>query len=278
MALVSVIIPTFNRSFKLERAVNSVLTQGFKDLELIVVDDGSTDDTEKVLERYNHCLEYIKHPFNKGVSAARNTGIGCARSPWVAFLDSDDYWLKDKLTAQLEMIENIPDMVACQTEEIWIRGGVRVNPRKKHKKTSGNIFVQSLKMCMITPSSVIIRKRVLDKIGLFDDTFPAAEDYELWLRLSSRFPVYLVDKLLVVKEGGHKDQLSRSFSGMDLLRIKAIIKLLASGTLSKKQARSAIAELSCKCAVYGKGCIKRGRHEEGNFYLSLPERLSQKPP
>jgi glycosyltransferase involved in cell wall biosynthesis len=276
MPTVSVIIPTYNRSRKLIRAVRSVLNQTFKDYEIIVVDDGSSDDTYEALALYMPLIQYIRQPVNRGVSAARNAGIKSAAAPWVALLDSDDYWIKEKLNVQMEFIEENPGTVACQTEEIWKRNGRHVNPKRRHRKPSGNIFAQSLKLCLVSPSSVILRKSLFDEVGLFDETLPAAEDYDLWLRITCRYPIFLIDKGLVVKEGGHYDQLSRRFIGMDRFRIRAIVKLIQSGVLTLDQKRTAIEELSTKCRIYGMGCIKRGRIKEGSFYISLPERISSK--
>lgn len=274
MPKVSVIIPTFNRARKVERAVISVLNQGFRDFEIIVVDDSSTDHTEQTLAKYRSSIKCIRQPVNRGVSAARNIGIHSSKSPWIAFLDSDDYWLRGKLNAQMEFIRRNPGTVACQTEEIWIRSGTRVNPKRKHKKPSGDIFKQSLKLCLVSPSSVILERPVLEEVGFFDETLPAVEDYDLWLRVSCRYPIYLIDEELVVKEGGHEDQLSRRFSGLDRLRIRAIVKLIKSGILSSSQMGAAMEELSVKCRIYGSGCVKRGKTEEGYFYLSLPDRLA----
>ena len=273
MPEVSVIIPTFNRSEKVVRAVSSVLNQSFQDFEIILVDDGSTDNTHEALSKYMSAIHYIKQPKNMGVSASRNRGIRSSVSPWIAFLDSDDYWLKEKLSVQMEFVDQNPHTVACQTEEIWIKNGRRVNPKKRHRKPSGNIYAQSLKLCLVSPSSVIIKRSLFEDVGLFDETLPAAEDFDLWLRISCRHPIFLIDKGLVVKEGGHEDQLSRRFSGMDRFRIKAIVRLIASGMLSQEQTSQAIEELSIKCRIYGEGCIKRGKTQEGNYYLSLPKRL-----
>lgn len=274
MPSVSVIIPTFNRSRRLIRALRSVLKQTFRDYEVILVDDGSNDGTYQALTSYMSLIQYVRQQVNRGVSAARNSGIRRAAAPWIAFLDSDDYWLENKLSVQMEFLKRNPGILACQTEEIWIRDGRRVNPRRKHKKPSGDIFAQSLKLCLVSPSSVVLKRTLLDEIGLFDESLPAAEDYDLWLRISCRYPVHLIDKALVVKEGGHDDQLSRRFIGMDRLRIRAIVKLLRSGTLTPEQRRTAMEELSIKCRIYGEGCIKRGRGREGSFYLSLPGRVS----
>lgn len=274
MHKVSVIIPTFNRPRKVVRAVTSVLNQSLKDFEIIVVDDSSTDNTNQALSKYMASIRYIRHPVNRGVSAARNIGIKSSVAPWIAFLDSDDYWLSEKLYDQMEFIDRNPGNVACQTEEIWIRKGRRVNPKRKHKKPSGDIFKQSLKLCLVSPSSVILKRSLFEEVGLFDETLPAAEDYDLWLRISCRYPIYLIDRELVVKEGGHEDQLSKRFTGMDRFRIRAIVKVIESGILSSDQMRAAMEELSTKCRIYGNGCIKRGKVEEGHFYLSMPERLA----
>ena len=274
MPKISIIIPTFDRAQKVERAVRSVLNQGFKDFEVIIVDDSSTDNTEQTLAKYRSWIKYIRQPVNRGVSAARNTGVNSSIGPWIAFLDSDDYWLSQKLYAQMEFIDRNPGTVACQTGEIWIRRGSRVNPKRKHKKPSGNIFRQSLKLCLVSPSSVILKRSLFEEVGLFDETLPACEDYDLWLRISCRYPIYLIDKELVVKEGGHEDQLSQRFTCMDRFRIRAIVKLIKSGILSSDQIRAAKEELSIKCRIYANGCIKRGKKEEGYFYISLPDRLA----
>jgi glycosyltransferase involved in cell wall biosynthesis len=209
------------------------------------------------------------------VSASRNKGIRNATAPWITFLDSDDYWLKDKLSVQHTFISQNPGIVACQTDEIWIRNGRRVNPKNRHKKPSGDIFSRALRLCLVSPSSVAVKRSVFHEIGCFDESLPVAEDYDLWLRLSCRYPVHLIDKNLIVKNGGHNDQLSRKYHGMDKYRIKSITRLIKSGVLKSDQTRSAIKVLSIKCNIYGKGCIKRGKKEEGAFYLSLPTRLAR---
>lgn len=270
---VSVIIPTFNRAKKVARAVSSVLYQDFTDYEIIVVDDGSTDGTKKAISQFGRQITYIGHSSNLGVSMARNTGIKSSSAPLLAFLDSDDYWLAQKLRVQVQFFETNPDAPACQTEEIWIRKGRRVNPRDRHQKPSGDIFEPSLKLCLVSPSAVMVKRSLLEEVGLFDETLPACEDYDLWLRISCRYPVYLIRKKLVVKEGGNPDQLSYLHKGMDRFRIKSLVKLIRSGALDEEQLRATFQELSFKCTIYGNGCIKRGKLQEGEFYLGLPERL-----
>jgi len=275
MAAVTVIIPTFNRAHKIPRAIASVLYQTFADYEILVVDDGSEDATHEVLTRFRSHIKWITHSKNLGVSAARNTGIRESHSPLIAFLDSDDYWLPDKLAAQISFFSEHPEAVACQTEELWIRRGARVNPMKKHFKPSGEIFEPSLKLCVVSPSAVVVKRSLLEEVGVFDEGFPVCEDYDLWLRVSWKYPIWLIPEPLVIKEGGAFDQLSRSVQGMDRYRIKAIARLLASGCLSERQTEAALKELDFKCRVYGNGCIKRGKKEEGEYYLNLQDSLRQ---
>jgi glycosyltransferase involved in cell wall biosynthesis len=271
MTPVSVVIPTFNRARKVRRAISSVLSQTHNHYEIIVVDDGSSDGTGSSLAPFGDRIEYRAHSANAGVSAARNSGIKAARYPLVTFLDSDDYWLPEKLAVQVRFHEENPDAVASQTDEIWIRRGRRVNPGRRHRKPSGDIFVPSLKLCLVSASAVMIRRPLCDEVGLFDESLPACEDYDLWLRIACRHPIHLIERPLVVKEGGGRDQLSATHKGMDRFRIKAMLKILGSGWLTEEQAEATVRELALKCRIYGNGCLKRGKRGEGEYYLSLPE-------
>jgi glycosyltransferase involved in cell wall biosynthesis len=266
---VSVIIPTYNRAWSLATAVDSVLSQDFDAFETIVVDDGSTDETRALLTDYGAALRVIRQP-NRGVSAARNAGIRAAAAPLVALLDSDDYWLPGKLAAQTAFFDQNPEAVICQTEERWIRNGVRVNPGKRHRKRGGMIFEPSLDMCLVSPSAVMLRRSLFESVGFFDERLPACEDYDLWLRISCRHPVHLIDRPLIVKRGGHPDQLSRA-AGLDRHRIRAIRRLLAQNVLTADQRRAAWKTLAAKCTIYAAGCRKRGRPEEAARCLALIE-------
>jgi len=266
---VSVIIPTYNRGWVIKEAIDSVLAQDYTEFELIVVDDGSTDHTSDVLDSYRNDIKVLSQK-NKGVSAARNRGIAEASGKFIAFLDSDDLWLSQKLSVQIEFFNQTPDALICQTEEVWIRNGLRVNPRKRHKKPSGMIFKPSLELCLVSPSAVMIQRNLIDRVGEFDENLPACEDYDLWLRISCRFPVHLIDAPLIIKRGGHDDQLS-SRAGLDKFRIKAIEKIIKSGLLSNDQHRAAVNTLKKKCAIYSAGCRKRGREEEAKYYKKLAE-------
>jgi len=266
--LVSVIIPTYNRAAWIKEAAASVLAQTFRDYELLVVDDGSTDATLEALISLDGHLKVLRLKHRRGVSAARNLGAAAARGDWLAFLDSDDLWLPDKLAWQVEYLQAHPDLSICQTEEVWIRNGVRVNPPKTHRKAAGDIFLSSLKRCMVSPSAVMLHRRLFTALGGFDETLPAAEDYDLWLRTAWREPVGLVPESLVIKRGGHPDQLSRQ-RGLDRFRIQALVKLLKEVDLPGEYRQAAQNTLAQKCRVYAQGCEKRGKTAEAREYRAL---------
>lgn len=269
--LVSVILPTFNRAWSLEKAVESVLEQDYPHIELIVIDDGSTDHTLQLLEKYDGQISVI-HQANAGVSAARNSGIRNSSGELIALLDSDDAWDKRKVGCQVDFFNTHPQALICQTQEIWIRNGRRVNPANRHLKPSGMIFIPSLYRCLVSPSAVMMRRKLFDLKGVFKEDFPVCEDYDLWLRVSHDTPVFLLDQPYTMKTGGHEDQLSRRHS-QDKYRIVSLQQILDSGNLSQDQAREARKVLREKCTVYGSGCIKRGRHEEGERYLVLASQI-----
>lgn len=268
--MVSVIIPTFNRNGMLKEAVDSVLDQDYGNTELIVVDDGSTDATARTLSAYEDRLHLLRQE-NRGVSAARNAGIRAAAGTLIALLDSDDLWLPGKLRAQVDYFEAHPEALICQTEEIWIRNGVRVNPGKRHRKEAGDIFERSLALCLVSPSAVMMRKSLLEEVGLFDERLPACEDYDLWLRIAWKYPVHLIDTPLIVKRGGHTDQLSR-MPELDKYRIRSICNLLDRGCLSPSQKEASVGMLKTKCTIYAQGCRKRGRAEDALHYEQLAGR------
>jgi glycosyltransferase involved in cell wall biosynthesis len=269
--LVSVIIPTYNRAWSLKKAIDSVLEQDYRNFELIVVDDGSTDDTEALVAEYEKSVKFVQQP-NLGVSSARNKGISLSSGSLISFLDSDDYWEPKKLSAQVEFFNANPDALICQTEETWMRNGKRVNPKQKHKKLSGMIFIPSLALCLVSPSAVMMRKILFAKVDMFDESLPACEDYDLWLRISCRYPVHLIDTPLIVKTGGHEDQLS-SATGLDKYRIYALKKILKSDFLTETQYQAAETMLKKKCRLYADGCMKHGRKTVATYYYRLADEI-----
>ncbi|MDC9728753.1 MAG: glycosyltransferase family A protein [Methyloprofundus sp.] len=270
---ISLIIPSYNRSHLLKRALQSVFEQSLLPDEVIVVDDGSTDDTAEMLRNLFPQVIYL-HQDNAGVSSARNLGIQHSTGSWIALLDSDDTWLKDKLVMQVSSLKQSPEIKICHTEEIWIRNGTRVNAMNKHKKSGGWIFEQCLPLCAMSPSSIMIHHSIFDELGLFDESLPACEDYDLWLRISNAFPVLFLEQPLINKYGGHEDQLSHQHWGMDRFRIQALDKLLKQGQLSHKNKDLATKMLLKKARIFQKGAEKRGKLESVNHYQSLIDTYS----
>jgi len=271
--LVSVIIPTYNRGWIIKEAIDSVFEQDFRDYELIVVDDGSDDNTPAILKAYGKKITVLHQP-NKGVSAARNRGIAAASGRLIAFLDSDDMWLPRKLSIQVKFFKDHPQAVVNQTQEHWIRNGVRVNPKKRHHKFSGMIFERSLALCLVSPSAVMIKKSLFGTVGVFDENLPACEDYDLWLRISCRYPIDLIETALIIKRGGHDDQLSKT-TGLDKYRIQSLVKIIDSDLLTPPQYESALITLKAKCEVYAGGCRKRGREQEAEYFDQLGEKYKK---
>ena len=258
LSSISVIIPTHNRAHLLPRALDSVLNQTKRAEEIVIVDDGSTDDTSDLIQS-NYPEVITLHQSNRGVSAARNRGIREASGEWLAFLDSDDEWLAHKLERQMAALGEHPETKVCHTDEIWIRCGRRVNPMKKHAKHGGWIFRKCLALCCISPSSVLIHRSVFSDVGQFDESLPACEDYDLWLRVTARYPVLYLPEKLLVKYGGHEDQLSKRHWGMDRFRIQALKKIIESDTLNEDDRRAAEAMLAEKDRIYTEGARKRGK-------------------
>ena len=271
--LISVIIPTYNRWPVVAEAADSVLAQTDRDFELIIVDDGSTDGTPDRLAELDGRLRLFRTT-NQGVAAARNFGVRQSLAPYIAFLDSDDLWLADKLGKQIAFMRRHSEIEICQTEEIWFRNGVRVNPKAIHRKPSGDIFVRSLDLCLVSPSAVMMTRKLFQRVGGFDESFPVCEDYDLWLRIASQCSVSLIPEALVIKRGGHADQLSRSLWGMDRYRILALQKILRGGLHGARRA-AALEALRRKVTILAQGARKRGREQEASGYESLLAQFAQ---
>ncbi|AWT58904.1 MAG: UDP-Glc:alpha-D-GlcNAc-diphosphoundecaprenol beta-1,3-glucosyltransferase WfgD [Candidatus Moanabacter tarae] len=264
---VTVIIPTYNRRSLLPRALDSVLNQTALPSEIIVVDDGSSDGTRDLIQTKYSSVRLIEQE-NQGVSQARNRGIKKAAGEWIAFLDSDDEWLPQKLEIAFEALNQNPDYLICHSGEIWIRKGKRVAPPARYAKSGGYIFKECLPVCMISPSTVIIHRNIFATIGLFDASLQAAEDYDMWLRISVRYPILYLPDLLTIKFDGHSEQLSHQW-GIDRYRIRALEKILKSPYLRGEEYVAALAILTEKCKIFANGARKRGKLQEANFYTSV---------
>ncbi|WP_292431278.1 glycosyltransferase family A protein [Methylobacter sp.] len=266
-------MPSYNRRDLLKRALLSVYSQTLLPAEVAVIDDGSTDGTERMLrEEFPQVSYYYQQ--NLGVSAARNLGIQQVGGDWLAFLDSDDEWLPEKLANQKAKLEANPEHWICHTEENWVRNGTQVRVPKKYVKTGGWIFTDCLPLCAISPSTVLIHRSVFTDVGLFDTQLPTCEDYDLWLRITANYPVLLVEQPQINKHGGHEDQLSMAFWGMDRFRINALQKIIEEGQLSERNRQAAASMLVKKATTYLNGATKRGKVEEANYYRQLIKRYA----
>ena len=266
---ISVIIPVYNRREIVLKAIYSVLGQTYPPKELLIVDDGSSDRLKYAVDGINDDrIKYI-HQENKGVSAARNVGVISSGCQWLAFLDSDDHWLPEKLEKQVEFHRNNPDVMISQTAEVWIKNGKPINPKKYHEKPSGYIFSESLARCLITPSAVMISKMLLVNAGLFDEDLPACEDYDMWLRLTHNNNVGLIDDKLVIKTGGHSDQLSKKYWGMDRFRVRTLEKILDNYPLSPTQRGETIEMILKKSKILQDGAEKRDHIDDVLKYGSI---------
>ncbi len=274
---ISVIIPSFNRSDLLARAMGSVLAQTRLPDELLIIDDGSDDDTRNiVLEITRKAPLPVRYLYqdNRGAAAARNLGIKQAGGDILCFLDSDDWWDKKKIEIQEKSLQLEPEILISHTGERWFRNGKQVNQKKKHTPGSGFIFSRCLEMCVVGMSTVMVRRELFDRYGLFDEDLVCCEDYDLWLRVSIEQSFLLINTALTLKEGGREDQLSSIHRlGMDKFRIQSLCNLLNKQNLTFVQQQQALAELTRKCEIYGLGCIKHGRRQEGEFYLDIPARF-----
>jgi glycosyltransferase involved in cell wall biosynthesis len=270
---VAVIIPTYNRRNLIGRAIESVLRQSCSADEICVVDDGSGDGTQDFIRSNFPQVKYV-YQENAGVSSARNRGLIETSAEWVAFLDSDDVWSNDKLELQRAALEAAPTFCLIHSDEIWVRNGRRVNPMNKHRKYGGEIFERCLALCLISPSAVIIQRALFDEVGVFDESLPVCEDYDLWLRICCRYPVLYVDKPLLEKYGGHDDQLSKEYWGMDRFRVVALENLLNSSVLSGQQRTLAIRALKEKCLILINGAWKRNNSGLAEQFVTLIDKYS----
>jgi len=298
MPFFSIIIPTYNRVHFLKIAVESILRQTYQDFELIIIDDGSTDQTKKLVHSLwllAHKKEYNKEPNNlsltlnpppytlniryyyqpnQGPAAARNRGLKEAKGEYICFLDSDDRFTMRKLEVTREYTRKYPSFKIFHTEEIWHSGGKLLPQKKIHSKPDGNVFFRALKLCCISISTCCIHRSVFEDIGIFDESMPVCEDYDFWLRATAKHPIKLIPQYLTIKEGGRNDQQSKKYPALDKYRIYAIEKLLKDNKLSPHQYYLAVEELKKKCAIYIKGAKKRNKTKEVERYNQLLKKFS----
>lgn len=261
--MVDIVVPSYNRWEFLKRAIRSIQDQTFTTWTLWVVDDGSTDKTASRINQFfssDSRIKFISSKVNRGVSWARNEGIKQGKEEWLAFLDSDDEWLPEKLENQIRFSKLNPQFSLIHCNEVWIKEGKELAQKKKHKKQGGRIFIPSVQLCCISPSAALLKRSLLNKVGLFREDFPVCEDYEMWLRITSQYSVGFVEEALVVKHGGHEDQLSRRYPAMDYWRVKALKNYINDERLSIEE-RKTVKEVMLKKAKI----LLRGYDRYQNF-------------
>jgi glycosyltransferase involved in cell wall biosynthesis len=269
---VSVIIPTYNRRAMVREAIDSVLAQSFQDFELVVIDDGSTDGTDQQVSQLTDDRIRFERIEHRGPAGARNRGVELARAPMIAFLDSDDLWAPAKLERHFVFMRANPDCAISQTGEVWMRNGRRVNPGTRHLKRGGDIFIDSLRTCLISMSATMMRTEMFRSLGGFDESMLAAEDYDLWLRILIEHECALLDEPLATRRGGRPDQTSAVTPALDRFRILALTKLLADDGLSPARRSAVVVVLAEKCRIYAGGLHRRGRIDAARFYEDVAER------
>ncbi|RMG05915.1 MAG: glycosyltransferase [Nitrospirae bacterium] len=268
---ISVVIPVYNRRDMVVRAVNSVLSQIEPPLEVIVVDDGSTDGTQEALEGFLPGIRMIRLKSNSGPSVARNRGVREAGGRWIGFLDSDDEWYPEKLKLQRDYLKRYPFFEILQSEEVWFRNGKRVNPCRHHLKKEGWIWKDSLNLCLISPSSVLLKKSLFERYGGFREDLPACEDYDLWLKITRYHPVGLVPTYCGARHAGGHEQQSKRFPAMDRFRVESLFTALERET-DPELAEEIKTVLKKKASILIKGFRKRGKDTET---AELEERLKR---
>ena len=270
---VSIIIPNFNRDAPMRRAVESVLAQQGVNFELLVVDDGSDlppRELYRQLQEAGHRV--LSSQRRRGPGPARNWGAQEARGHYLAMLDSDDSWLPGKLARQLESLRQSGLRVG-QVGEEWYRDGQRVEPLKAHRAAAGDLFQRSLRAICVSGSSVMVERDLFLEMGGFDEELFVCEDYELWLRVAARELFDFVDQPLVVKRGGHPDQLSKVLPAMDRFRLRALAKGLAFEAYGERW-EAARDELIRKAGILAKGSSKRGMEEAVRYCEALSQAAS----
>lgn len=277
---VSVVVPVFNRPYLVAGALASVLNQTYRNFEVVVVDDGSTDETPEVLARFARdapgrpAIRILRISHSGKPGAVRNRGAEEARGRLLAFLDSDDQWMPTKLEAQVRLHEG-PGLRFSHTRERWIRRGREVSQKGQRHRRSGELFGDSLRKCIIGPSTVMLEPSLFEELGGFREDLEIAEDYELWLRLTHRVEVGYLDEALTIKQAGDWPQLSERYGQIEVFRIEGLKGLIDSGYFAgvPEHQAAAKAELARKCQIYAKGCRKRGRQAEAEEYEAIARRI-----
>jgi glycosyltransferase involved in cell wall biosynthesis len=267
---VSVVIPTYNRAHLIPRAIQSVLDQIYQDFEIIIVDDGSKDNTEEIVRNYKEeRIKYIRHTRNKGASAARNTGIKASRGKYIAFQDSDDEWFPDKLRQQIKVFDDSsPEVGVVYSGFYRIEGNKKVYlPEERFTQKDGNIHHELLKGNFVGTPAVLIRKECFEKIKYFDENLLALEDWELWIEISKHYNFKYINKpLLYVYSTPNSVNLNQN----NMLKAHEVVLLKHLDDFAKDKKI-----LSEHYYAVGKGLCTSGDFKNGRAYLLKSIKINQ---
>lgn len=260
MSKISVVVPVHDRRSMLVEALDSIRNQTLPADEIIVVDDGSTDGSGARAGEIPGV--FVARQERQGVAAARNAGIRLCSNDLIAFLDSDDLWHPAKLEKQSAYMDSNREILLSHTDEIWMRKGCRVNPGARYAKAGGDVFARCLEVCFIAASTVLVRREIFDRIGWFDETFPACEDYDFWLRAACCHEIGYLAEALATRREGQVDQLSHTVPFLDRFRIDALVKLLRRNDIAPEKKALVRQNLTDKVAIVKSGLAKKGLLEE----------------
>ncbi len=297
------VITACRRENLLRRALLSVVSQTLPASQILITDDGGSAKrigalTERFWKENHQQTARLPAPVvlandGHGISAARNTAIRLADFEWIAFLDDDDEWLPDKNFSQaraltmptehgaIKSIKNIKNDTGqstgkhtyrlCHTNEAWLRNGSPLNQLAKHRKSGGQIYERCLSMCRVSPSSVFLHRTLFKDYGLFDEKLPVCEDYDMWLRICAYEEVLYLPAPLVIKHGGHANQLSRKYWGIDRFRMRALAKMMQDRRLPADKRNATRQMLIEKIGILANGAQKRGKLRAYKFYKNRLE-------
>lgn len=277
-SLVSIILPTYNCANFLPDSIRSILLQTYGSYEIVVVDDGSTDNTKEVLDTFMGKIKYISLEQNKGLPTARNIGIQSAQGKYIAFIDADDLWSPEKLQTDIEYFQMYPEVGMVYSRHVNVdEKGKFINRGTKRQLPSGNIFIQLFsEQNFITTSTVVVKKEVFETTGLFDEQFFNCQDWDMWLRIAFYFKVAGINKFLV-KYRHNPNSLSKNYQRV-LKHQKMVIDKIYTAFKDKENGISEKLykkRLALHYAKVGRYYLRAGdkNHAHENFRLSLKYNL-----
>lgn len=246
------------------KAIESVKTQTYTPFEIIIIDDGSTDGTSTLFPISGVFYFKVEHCGFPG--KVRNIGVEKSTGDYIAFLDSDDIWHKEKLEKQTVFINSKPKCQLLHTKEKWIMNSKVISQKKRKHNRSGNVFLDSLQGCILGPSTVLMKRALYEQFGGFNETIEVGEDYDLWLRITDREEIDYIDDELITKNAGHGDQLSFKYGFIEPFKIDVLENLIQTHSFREENFKQVVRALLLKYDIVINGCLKRSNEKEALLY------------